>query len=147
MAHENKIGFSLRKIITKQFAIIEDVYQKNDKVKFIRNLNFDLNIEHQIIGVLAKFTFANEENTPFIIIEVECQFNIHNNSWTEFYNSTSNLITIPKNFSQHLAVITIGTIRGVLHAKTENTNYNKFILPTINVLDIIKEDVSIAMTN
>ena len=43
---------------------------------------------------------------------------------------------------KHLSVITVGTARGVLHAKTENTPFNKFVLPTINVTELVKEDVS-----
>ena len=38
-------------------------------------------------------------------------------------------------------MITVGTLRGVLHAKTENTEFNEFFLPTINVTDLIKEDI------
>ena len=35
--------------------------------------------------------------------------------------------------------MTIGTTRGILHAKTEGTCFNKYVLPTINVTEIIKE--------
>ena len=37
----------------------------------------------------------------------------------------------------------MGTLRGVLHAKVENTPYNMFILPTINVTELVKEDIVI----
>ena len=41
----------------------------------------------------------------------------------------------------HLIVLTIGTVRGILHAKTEGTKYNSYILPTINVAELIKTDI------
>jgi hypothetical protein len=37
-------------------------------------------------------------------------------------------------------MLTVGTARGVLHAKTENTKYNRYVLPTINVASMIKND-------
>ncbi|MPN63841.1 hypothetical protein SDC9_211608 [bioreactor metagenome] len=55
---------------------------------------------------------------------------------------SNNVLLVPKNFMQHLAVITIGTARGILHAKTENTPFNQYVLPTINVSEMIKDDVT-----
>ncbi|WP_262906606.1 hypothetical protein [Tenacibaculum finnmarkense] len=37
-------------------------------------------------------------------------------------------------------MITVGTTRGVLHSKTDNTIFNEFILPTLNVSQMITED-------
>jgi hypothetical protein len=37
-------------------------------------------------------------------------------------------------------MLTIGTSRGILHAKTEGTEFNKFILPTINVNQLVEKD-------
>jgi hypothetical protein len=39
-----------------------------------------------------------------------------------------------------MGMITVGTCRGILHAKTENTKFNQFLIPTINVAELIKED-------
>jgi hypothetical protein len=49
-------------------------------------------------------------------------------------------IILPKGFVRHLAVLTVGTVRGILHTKTEGTDSNKFVLPTINVADMISDD-------
>ena len=38
-------------------------------------------------------------------------------------------------------MLTIGTARGVLHSKTENTPYNKYLLPTLNVSDLVNNDL------
>ncbi|NOQ75958.1 MAG: hypothetical protein GQ574_28385 [Crocinitomix sp.] len=51
-------------------------------------------------------------------------------------------LVFPKGFIRHLSVICVGTARGILHAKTEGTKFNEFILPTINVEDLIQEDAS-----
>ena len=47
---------------------------------------------------------------------------------------------VPKGFLAHLAMITTGTSRGVLFAKTEATPFSKFIVPTLNVEEMIKKD-------
>ena len=43
------------------------------------------------------------------------------------------------NFIRHLSAISIGTARGILHAKTENTAYNKYFLPTININELVSK--------
>lgn len=42
-------------------------------------------------------------------------------------------IMVPKSLLTHFAVLTVGTTRGILHAKTENTRLNHFSLPPVNV--------------
>jgi hypothetical protein len=49
-------------------------------------------------------------------------------------------LTIPKGFLAHLAMISVGTARGILHCKTENTIFNNFVLPLVNVASMIPED-------
>jgi len=40
-------------------------------------------------------------------------------------------------------VVTVGTARGVLHNKTENTVFNRFIIPLLDATALIKEDVKL----
>jgi len=41
-----------------------------------------------------------------------------------------------------MTVLTIGTARGVLHAKLEKIGFEKFILPTLDISNMIEEDMS-----
>jgi hypothetical protein len=133
-----KIGFNLTKINTLQFAIIEDTFDsKLDEFNVETNLGYGLDEENNSILSLVKIQFEQKE-LPFMIIEVSCEFDIDKGFWDKFENSDS--ITIPKGFMAHLAMITVGTSRGVLHGKTKNTKFNDFILPMINVAEMIKED-------
>lgn len=43
----------------------------------------------------------------------------------------------------HLTTITTGTLGGIVHAKTENTPYNRFVMPLVNIAEIIKDDIVI----
>ena len=134
----DKIGFKLNKINTQQFAIIEDSYNsKNDDFTIETNLGFGVDSKNAAIISLVKIQFE-QNDVPFLIIEVSCEFDIVSKFWKEF-DSEDN-IRMPKGFMAHLAMITVGTIRGVLHTKTENTKFNEFILPTLNVTEMITKD-------
>jgi len=41
-------------------------------------------------------------------------------------------------------MLSVGTARGILHAKTENTPYNEFIIPLINVTEAVKADIELS---
>ncbi|MFI3240859.1 MAG: hypothetical protein R3Y22_09820, partial [Bacteroidales bacterium] len=52
---------------------------------------------------------------------------------------------IDKGFLSYLAMQTIGTARGILHAKTEDTAFNIYIIPPINTQDVIKNNLKIEL--
>ncbi len=140
MDTKKHVGFDLIQINTEQFAIINEYFNEGNEVSFQPFLRFGVDKEKKIIAVLAKFHFLQKE-IPFIIIEASCHFLFHHKSWEEFFSIEKDEITLPKEIAQNLSVITIGTVRGILHNKTENTNFNKMIIPLVNVIEIIKEDI------
>ena len=131
------IGFALAAIKTEQFALFEEKYSSKKELNITTSLEFKINEEQKLIGVFATFTFEQSKKT-FIKIQVSCHFNIEPNTWTSFLKD--NNVVFPKNFICHLTMLTIGTSRGILHAKTEGTEFNKFILPTINVNKLVDKD-------
>ena len=134
------IGFALNKITTEQFAVIEDNLPQDDKEIGIGiNLRFSASEAQKMLGVFTTCTFQAEEK-QFLVVEAGCHFKIKPQDWINFLNSEKNELTVPKDLLVHLATITIGTTRGILHAKTENTSFSKYHLPTVNVTNIIKED-------
>lgn len=145
MENKPKIGFSLHKIIDQQFAIIEESYNENEEVNLSTEINFAFDKENRIVVVFTKFIYL-QNNIPFIIIEIGFQFMFDEPTWNNFYNIETKKITIPKQIAQHLSVITIGTARGILHTKTEGSKFNMFLLPSINVTEILKEDVFAMLT-
>jgi hypothetical protein len=90
-------------------------------------------------------SFESNKNR-FLSIEASCQFKITEDAWSNFLDQDTNTLKVSKGFLSHLAVLTIGTTRGILHAKTEGTCFNKYVLPTINVTEIIKEDFDLDST-
>lgn len=136
-----KIGFSLVKVTTEQFAVLEDDFNEKGEIRLNTSLKFSTDEHQKLIAVFASFIFESNQK-PFLIIEAGCHFNITDAAWTDMYKTENNSLQVPKGFLSHLVVLTIGTTRGILHAKTEGTSFNKYVLPTINVTEIIKEDAS-----
>lgn len=137
----NELGFAFAGIKTNEFAIIDDAYKKTGKLEVITGIGFGLDEGNRIIVIGVRFSFLKKEKQPFIIIGAQVNFEINKLGWESIYNKKENTFTFPEKLMTHLIVLTIGTIRGILHAKTEGTQYNSYILPTINVADLIKNDV------
>ncbi len=139
------IGFQLRKITTEQFAIIDEAFDRsNAEINMSIGLKFGLDAENKVIASFVKIQFE-QNKVPFIIVEIANHFGIKNSAWNNL-SKKGNMMIIPKGFAAHLVMLTAGTLRGVLHCKTENTEFNQFILPTINVTELILEDVELTLT-
>jgi hypothetical protein len=144
---EINIDFNFSKLKTNQFAVIETLYDtKNNNIDF--TTAFEVGAEEQLfeINVKGHFQFMQNEK-PFIIIEVAGFFNIYPDSWASFYNKEDNTLTIPKGFIIHLATLVTGAARGILHAKTESSIFNKFVMPTVNLVDMIENDFVLEAIN
>jgi len=136
--NDNAISFSLSEIKTDQFAIFEENYTENAEISLGTNLTFGLNKEENIFLISAKYTFEIRSK-PFLAIQATCFFTIDDSAIKTFRNEDK--IIFPKSFVAHMAMITVGTSRGILHTKTEGTPFNKYILPTIDVAKMIPDDV------
>ncbi len=132
------LEFIMRQIVTKQFAVLEDYYEKNDEVGLNLELRFSANKENRMIDASLLVKLLNNE-CPFLILEVGCLFEIKQNSWDQFARE-ENSIRIPKAVLCHLAMHAVGTARGVMHVKTEKTCFNCFILPPVNVVELVTDD-------
>lgn len=134
------VGFSLSSINTEQFALFDDNIIEKEKIALNAGLSFGCNQEEHGFLVTAKFTFEILEK-PILTIQVSCYFEISDDSWKDFSNKEDGRIIFPKGFVAHMSMITVGTARGVLHAKTSGTKVNDLIIPTINVAKMVPEDV------
>jgi hypothetical protein len=140
MKKENtQVGFALKGIKTEQFAIFEENYAPKKETGLGTELQFKLDQINKQIGVFLGFEFMQGKKV-FLKILVSCHFKIEESSWRSFIQE--NKLVVPEGFLAHLAMITTGTSRGVLFAKTEGTQFSKFIVPTLNVAEMIQEDAA-----
>lgn len=139
MAENNvNIKFNLIKIKTDQFALFEENHVKKGKINLNTSMSFGLNFEDNAFSISIKFTFEIKKK-PFMTTQVSTFFKIDSITWESL--KENNQIILPKGFVAHMAMITVGTSRGILHSKTEGTIFNKYILPTLNVAEMVPEDV------
>lgn len=141
----HNISFKLIGLKTEQFATIEKNYNAEKEVNLSHQLRFAAIEEHHTISVRSDFNFEIEKQ-PFLVIGVAGHFQVSEDIFNSFKEGDGSVLIVPKGFVAHLAMLTVGSTRGVLHAKTENTKYNRYLLPTVNVAAIIKEDVRITIT-
>lgn len=142
MKNNDLISFTLAGLSTEQFAILEDTGSYRDELDLQTSLKFGVDNSKKQIVVFSKFRFEHAKN-PIIVLEVSSVFKIKEYSWNDLIND--NEIKFPKNFILHLAMLTIGAARGILHAKTEKSNYHSVLLPTINVNEIIGNDLVVVL--
>lgn len=132
------IGFDLFEIKTEQFATLEENFSpKKKKINLVTDLEIKISEEENLVGIYLSFKFK-QENKSFIKIQVSCHFEIKEDDWDSFV--INDKIVFPKSFIAHLTMMSVGTTRGILHAKTEGTLFNEYILPSINVEEMIDED-------
>ncbi|MDZ7898735.1 MAG: hypothetical protein U5N85_12050 [Arcicella sp.] len=143
MEKEDKtIGFEITQIATEQFAIITEVFQEGKDVQINHELNFGIDKINKRMLVRKTARYHHIDSSPFMIITVSCQFSISNNDWQYLENIETDEIIIPRTFAIHLTMLTVGTLRGILHAKTENTQFNRYIFPPFNVEKLIPNILS-----
>ncbi|MGL4596114.1 MAG: hypothetical protein ACRCYO_01220 [Bacteroidia bacterium] len=136
------IDFALVGIRTEQFAILEANYNAKKETAIGTKLEVKIDDENKHIGIFSEVVFLQGKKT-FLKICVSCHFEVEENSWAQFIVKKQKKIIIPSYFLAHLAMITIGTTRGVLFAKTEGSPFAKFIIPTINVTELFTDDIQI----
>lgn len=111
-----------------------------------KDLGFNVDISYKyankgkVVACSVKFTFTSKEE-KILIIETTCDFEIEENSWADFVKDST--VTIPKNLLEYFAVHTIGTTRGIMYCKTENTSFNRLIIPPLNVTGMVQNDLVI----
>lgn len=137
----NNLGFAFTKLRTVSFAIIDGANKKTGETNLITGLGFGLDIDDHVITCNTRFTFEKRKNQPFIVLELQAIFEIEKSDFFNKIKQNDGTYLVVKGLAIHFAVLTIGSARGFLHSKTEGTPYNEYILPTINVNNMIQEDI------
>lgn len=132
------IQFRLTRIEVPQFAILTD-NDFSDSMDI--NYGFEFSISDDTTSLRCDATASYiDGDTPVMKIVVRCEYFIEQSSWNSL--KTENGLTFPAGFLQHLATLTVGTMRGVYYGKTEDTIYNRFFIPLLDVNQAIKEDMT-----
>ncbi len=123
-----------------QFAILcED---SKDEVGMNVSLNFKYGNEGKKVACVVAFDFTSESE-KVMVLKMTCEFEIQEDDWKTLHNDKE--VVIPKDLLEFFAVHTIGTARGVLFCKTENTQFNYIVIPPINVSEMGISDLTVKL--
>lgn len=137
------IRFNWAKITTDEFAIVEK-YDPTIPADITIHMGFDTEPADKIIALQVKVIIKQQQKVC-LVLAVTSFFVLPQEDWAPLYNSHQKILTVDIPLSLHLASLSLSTLRGVLHVKTEGLSINTFVLPPINVAEMVKERVVIAV--
>ncbi|AQW90040.1 hypothetical protein [Elizabethkingia anophelis] len=137
MKKKTEAKFKLLRISTEEFAILEPIHPREEMLEFNLKIHFAISDQDEQIACITVIELSTKLKSILKLKNI-VEFEVKPDDWQNFRNK--NKIIIPKDLLAHLAMISVGTTRGVLHSKTEKTDYQLFTLPLIDVVDLIKED-------
>lgn len=132
------IPYKIGHIETKQFAIFPDKFINGEIVNIKANYNFNLRSDWAQVRCASTIQFVQNEQL-ILVLEIVCYFDIAPEG-VEFIKEQNK---VPVEFLRYMATIVVGTARGVIHAKTEGTVISSVVLPPINLVDAIKDEIVI----
>jgi len=135
------IRFNWAKITTDEFAVLEK-YDPAVATDITIHIGFDAEPGDRLVPVQVKGLF-NQQQKVCLVLAITCIFMVSPEDWIALYDREQMVVTIEVPFAVHLASLSLSTLRGVLHAKTEGLSINTFVLPPINVAEMVKEKVVI----
>lgn len=134
------IDFSMKQIKVEQFAILSETLPKDSNVNVETTFSVSVDSKSHTVGMRVKINYLAEKEV-LLTLTLVCMFVISDESWNSLISN--DVITIPRGFLVHMAVHTLGTARGVLFCKAEDTVFQQIILPPINVDAAFKEDIAL----
>lgn len=132
------IPYTISKIKTPQFAIFPDKFVNGEKTAMKVSVTFGVPKDLHQIKCSLDIQFLQGDSLLLTTV-IECYFRIS----PEGIENIRKAGNIEKGFLRYMGTIAVGTARGVIAAKTENTVLNGLVLPPINLVENIKEDMDI----
>lgn len=133
----DKIPFRIFKIENDPIELHADLVDKKSTIEFSFQVSFNGDLKNRIIGCKTDYVFK-QKDTIISSLTVYCYFMIEE----EFVKSktVNNKLELSKDFLRYLATISVGTARGIQHAKTQGTDLNSMVIPPINLVSMDIQD-------
>lgn len=131
-----QVEYRLAKIDTNRFDIHADNLKDGD-AEFRTELQFAYSNNPHAVRCRMSINMV-QQGTPLMESVVDCHFEI-NTASVEALKQGDNIV-IPAAVLIQFASLCYGTMRGIIHTKTEGTPINRFILPPMYFHEIIKQD-------
>lgn len=144
------VPIALLKLSTEQFAwYAENLPPDKSKTELIMNNSIGFGVEplKEELACIFKFELLNSNDLPVLLIEVNAHFAVESEVFEKLLNKKKKQFKLPFESACNILSITIGSARGILHAKTEGTVVNGLHIPLLNVESFVSEDIIIEISN
>lgn len=136
-----EIPFRIKKIENSQVEMFPDLVDSSiSEFTVDSGFAFNGNLDPAWVGCQSEFTFR-QGDTRLAHFIAYCYFEIDPNFVKR--EAKEGVLVIDKEFLRYLATITVGTARGIFHAKTQNTILHQFVLPPINLMTLDIQDMEV----
>ena len=130
------IPYRIEKIETKQFAIFPESLTSGAEVNISTSFTFSVSSDISHIRCVSNYKYE-QEGTLLLVLELVTYFEIA----PEGSSQITELGKIDVEFLRYMATIAVGTARGVIHSQSQGTQLNAIVLPPINLIPVITEDL------
>lgn len=138
-----EIPYRIVQIVTSKFEQHPDLLEIGSDIQIGSGYNFAINpIEHRI-RCESEYLFTQAANS-LLNLKLVCTFEVEEPAFEALI--TDKVITVPVEFLRYMATICVGTARGDIHARTEGSILSNYVLPPINLVEIIKDPLVIKLT-
>ena len=133
----DKIPFRIFKIENDPIELHADIVENLSDLEFGFQVSFNGDLKNRIVGCKTEYLFKQKGNI-ISSLTVYCYFMIEDG----FVKSKieDNKLLLSKDFLRYLATISVGTARGIQHAKTQGTILNNLVIPPINLMEVDIKD-------
>ncbi len=139
------VGFRISDIETRQYAFLPQHFVPDDPA-IAGNLSLQFFCDKErhtlIVSALAQLVHEQRPSDVFMVAEVACSFAILPDDWNTKLVRGEEKIILPRMAAAHFAMLTVGTLRGVLHSKAQNSiAAGHAILQAIDVLSVLPDEM------
>lgn len=134
----NPIPYRIAHIQTLQFALFPEKYINGQEVLINTNVSFGYKSDLSQIRNTLSVQYVQGSDL-LLLLQINCYYDIA----PEGISSLKEERKIPVDFLRYMATISVGIARGIIHEKTEGSVLNPVVLPPVNLVETIKEDLSI----
>lgn len=127
------IPFRIFKITNDPIELHADLFDGQSPTEFGTEFSFNGDLKQRIIGCRSVYIFRQGANI-LSSLTVYCYFEIAPEYVNE--NLAGGKLMVSKEFLRYLATISVGTARGIQHAKTQGTILNGFVIPPVNLMEM-----------
>lgn len=136
------IPYIISRIETTQFAIFPDNYINGQQVLVNTNCGYNVRSELNQVRNVINVNYTQNEKL-LLVVQIACYYDIA----PEGVESIRAEGKVPVDFLRYMGSISVGAIRGVIHAKTEGTVLNPVVMPPVNLEEMVKNDLMLSELN